>query len=72
MMPPMPVVIPQLSVREIEILGSISQFYTQSEIAEMLNISMHTVRTHTSHIRTKFGVGDIRHAVRRAREVGLL
>ena len=42
--------------REIELLQLICQGYTNLEIAEVLNISSHTVKTHVASILLKFGV----------------
>lgn len=61
-----------LSPRELEVMKLIEGFYTKTEIAEMLFISVHTVKAHVAHIRTKLGVNDIRHGVRRLREIGVL
>ncbi|MCW3463503.1 response regulator transcription factor [Chitinophaga nivalis] len=46
---------PQLSAREIEILGLIMKGYTNQEIAIQLNISFETVRSHRKNILGKTG-----------------
>ena len=46
----------ELSARELEVLGLVSQGLTDAEIAARLTLSSHTVHRHVSNIRTKLGV----------------
>lgn len=61
----------ELSPRELEVLRLLRTELTGPEIAAELVVSLNTVRTHTKHIFTKFGVTNRRAAVRRAEELGL-
>ena len=47
-----------LSGREMEILSMIAFGATNTEIAQVLNISTHTVKSHVIHIFNKLGVND--------------
>lgn len=49
---------PQLSLREIEIIKLLSFGKSSPEIAEILNISYHTITTHTKNIRRKLGLSS--------------
>ncbi|WP_268799634.1 LuxR C-terminal-related transcriptional regulator [Pseudomonas huanghezhanensis] len=62
----------QLSVREMSVLQLIAQGCSNQEISERLFISLHTVKTHASHINSKLGVERRTQAVARAQEMGLL
>ncbi len=48
----------QLSLREIEIIKLLSFGKSSPEIAEILNISYHTITTHTKNIRRKLGLSS--------------
>jgi LuxR family maltose regulon positive regulatory protein len=61
-----------LSVRELGVLQLIAQGCSNQEISEQLFISLHTVKTHASHINSKLGVERRTQAVARAQELGLL
>lgn len=50
--------IPPLSLREIQVLKYITNGYTNPEIAKILGISPHTVKSHVVHIFNKIGVND--------------
>jgi DNA-binding NarL/FixJ family response regulator len=63
--------LPELSVREVEILDLIAQGHTNAKIAARLYLSPKTVGNHISHIFTKLQVADRAHAIIRAREAGL-
>ena len=54
--PPMPV--SPLTDRETQVLGLIAQGYTNNEIASLLFISPHTVKSHMINIFNKFSVSD--------------
>lgn len=62
----------QLSSRELAVLRLIAQGCSNQEISEQLFISLHTVKTHASHINSKLGVERRTQAVARAKELGLL
>jgi len=61
-----------LSAREEEVLGLIAGGATNSEIAERLFLSPHTVKDHTSSIYRKLNVRNRAEAVQRAQRIGLL
>jgi LuxR family maltose regulon positive regulatory protein len=62
----------QLSARELAVLRLIAQGCSNQEISDQLFISLHTVKTHASHINSKLGVERRTQAVARAKELGLL
>jgi LuxR family maltose regulon positive regulatory protein len=57
---------------EEEILRLISHGLTNQEIADQLVISPHTVKTHATNIYRKLAVDSRRHAIRKARRLGIL
>ncbi|PKA75569.1 LuxR family maltose regulon positive regulatory protein [Pseudomonas tolaasii NCPPB 2192] len=61
-----------LSARELAVLHLIAQGCSNQEISNRLFISLHTVKTHASHINSKLGVERRTQAVARAQEMGLL
>ncbi|WP_285425610.1 LuxR C-terminal-related transcriptional regulator [Pseudomonas sp. efr-133-TYG-103a] len=61
-----------LSARELSVLQLIAQGCSNQEISDRLFISLHTVKTHASHINSKLGVERRTQAVARAQELGLL
>jgi LuxR family maltose regulon positive regulatory protein len=62
----------QLSSRELAVLRLIAQGCSNQQISEQLFISLHTVKTHASHINSKLGVERRTQAVARAKELGVL
>lgn len=56
----------QPTERELSVLELIAQGYTSPQIAEKLNITPHTVRTHTSNLLRAMGVHTRAHAVAEA------
>lgn len=60
-----------LSARELGVLQLIAQGCSNQEISERLFISLHTVKTHASHINSKLGVERRTQAVAKAQELGL-
>lgn len=66
-----PVLFPELSDREREVLTLIAQGLSNTEIAAKLYISGKTVRNHVSNIFAKLQVADRAQAIIRARESGL-
>ncbi|MGY2292564.1 LuxR C-terminal-related transcriptional regulator [Pseudomonas sp. SDO528_S397] len=61
-----------LSTRELAVLQLIAQGCSNQQISNQLFISLHTVKTHASHINSKLGVERRTQAVARAQEMGLL
>jgi DNA-binding NarL/FixJ family response regulator len=62
---------PELTPRELEILGMIARGLTNTSIAERLVVSPKTVRNHISTIFGKLQVAGRAEAIIRAREAGL-
>src|SRR5712692_4790337 len=67
----LPQIFPELTDREREILGLISQGHNNSDIARRLTLSLKTVANHVSNIFSKLQVADRAQAIIRAREAGL-
>src|SRR5471032_3310305 len=67
-----PVGAEHLSTRELAVLRLIAQGCSNQEISDQLFISLHTVKTHASHINSKLGVERRTQAVARAKELGVL
>jgi LuxR family maltose regulon positive regulatory protein len=61
-----------LTDREVDVLQLLAARYTNKEIASRLQISRHTVTSHTVNIYQKLQVTGRRDAAQRARELGLL
>jgi DNA-binding NarL/FixJ family response regulator len=61
-----------LTPRELEVLVLVAEGLSNSEIAETLFVSSHTVKTHLSHILDKVGARDRVHAVIYAYEAGII
>jgi len=66
-----PVLFPELTDREREILELLARGKTNSEIARTLVVSPKTVRNHVSNVFTKLQVRDRGDAIARARDAGL-
>ena len=66
-----PVLFPELSDREREVLELIARGMSNSDIARTLVVSPKTVRNHVSNIFTKLQVTDRADAIVRARKAGL-
>ena len=69
---PAPVAVEKLSGRELEVLRHVSSLESNSEIAEAMYLSIHTVKTHIRHILNKLGVQHRAEAVRMALRLELL
>jgi ATP/maltotriose-dependent transcriptional regulator MalT len=54
------------------VLGLIADGQTNPEIADLLHISKHTVKEHSSSLYRKLGVRNRAEAVQRAQRLGLL
>lgn len=61
-----------LTEREREVLLLVARGATNREIAEVLHLSPHTVKEHTSALYRKLGARNRAEAVQRAQRVGLL
>jgi len=61
-----------LTPREHEILGLIAAGLSNREIGEKLFVSENTVKTHSSRVFQKLGVGRRTQAVQRGKELGLI
>ena len=61
-----------LSKREVEILRLIGEGLSNQEISDLLVITLHTVKKHSSNIFEKLGVNSRTQAVARAHQLGLL
>jgi LuxR family maltose regulon positive regulatory protein len=61
-----------LTDRELEVLRHLPSRRSNAEIAEVLYVSVNTVKTHVKHIYGKLGANDRDDAVRRAQDLRLL
>ncbi len=61
-----------LSEREMDVLILLSTGLSNHDIAEKLFISKDTVKSHLKNINLKLNTGDRKHAVEKARKLGLL
>ena len=66
-----PVLFPELSDREREVLELIARGMTNTQIARKLVVSPKTVRNHASNVFTKLQVSDRAEAIKRAQDAGL-
>lgn len=66
-----PILFPELTDREREVLELVARGLPNSQIARRLVISTKTVRNHVSNVFTKLQVRDRSEAVERARRAGL-
>ncbi|MEU8225695.1 LuxR C-terminal-related transcriptional regulator [Kribbella sp. NPDC048915] len=62
----------QLTPKELEVLGHLSELLTTEEIALTMFVSVNTVRTHIRNILRKLAVSRRNEAVRRARALSLI
>ena len=61
-----------LSDREREVLGLMADGKTNPEIGDVLHLSRHTVKEHSSALYRKLGVRNRTEAVQRAQRLGLV
>ncbi len=66
-----PLVFPQLTEREREVLDLVAQGRSNTAIAAKLGLSQKTIRNHVSNILTKLQVADRAQAIVQARDAGL-
>jgi DNA-binding NarL/FixJ family response regulator len=62
---------PELTDREIEVLGLVARGYNNTDIARRLHLSDKTIRNHISNVFPKMHVNDCAQAIARARDAGL-
>jgi len=67
-----PALIEPLTERELDVLEKLASGHSNRKIAEVLFVSVGTVKTHARHIYEKLSVNNRTHAVARARELGIL
>ena len=61
-----------ISARELEVLQEIAAGHSNKEIAQRLQVSPNTVKTHVARLLEKLGAKRRTDALRRARELGLM
>ncbi|MCY1380314.1 HTH-type transcriptional regulator MalT [compost metagenome] len=62
----------RLSQREIEVLELVALGNSNQQIADLLFISLHTVKTHARRINGKLGVARRTQAVAKAKTLGIV
>jgi DNA-binding NarL/FixJ family response regulator len=67
-----PPLVAPLTPRELEVLVLVANGRSNSEIAEAIFVTSHTVKTHLSHVLDKLGARDRVHAVIYAYEAGIV
>jgi DNA-binding CsgD family transcriptional regulator len=61
-----------ISPRELEVLHEIAAGHSNNEIAERLNVSPHTVKTHVARLFDKLDARRRAEAINKARELGIV
>ena len=61
-----------LSAREMELLGALAHGRSNKEIARMLDVGTETIKWHMKNLLSKLNAANRRHAVDRARLLGIL
>jgi LuxR family maltose regulon positive regulatory protein len=61
-----------LTAREMEVLSLMCEGYSNQKIADVMIVSVNTVKKHTSNIYSKLGVRNRAQAVLKAREIDLI
>jgi LuxR family maltose regulon positive regulatory protein len=67
-----PLLVEELSPRELEVLRHLAEMLSTAEIAAAMFVSVNTVRTHVRAVLRKLGATRRNEAVRRARELEIL
>lgn len=67
-----PEIVPELTVRQLEVLGLLSKGKPARKISEELHLSETTVRNHIRGLLQVFGATSQLQALARARQAGLL
>ncbi len=62
---------PELTDRERDVLAGLARGLTNQDVADLMELSLKTVRNHVSSILTKLRVVDRAEAISRARDAGL-
>jgi DNA-binding NarL/FixJ family response regulator len=62
----------RLTDREQEVLRALAEGHSNQEIADVLNVSENTIRTHTSHLYDKLDVASAREAISLAWQSGFM
>lgn len=62
----------ELSKRELEVLELLAAGHSNQEIANLLFVSLNTVKTHTSNLFSKLGVSRRTQAVQKGKELRLI
>ena len=68
----LPAIFTSLSERQLQVLLEMAKGFTNKEIASVLNISNHTVKTHIAHLFSVFRVSSRVECVQKARSMGVL
>jgi len=61
-----------ISSRQLEVLSLISKGFSNIEISEKLNLSVHTIKSHSSNLYTLFGVENRTHCVSEAKRLKII
>ena len=61
-----------ISAREMEVLNEVVAGRTNKEIARLLDLSPHTVKTHLSNLYQKLGAARRTDAIAKARDLGII
>lgn len=62
----------RLSSREMEVLKLVTEGFTNSQVSQILSISVHTVKSHIINIFNKLGVSDRTQAAVQAIRLGII
>ena len=65
-------IIKSLSPRQVQVLQLVAQGYTSREIAEEIELSVHTVRVHRAQLMQRLNVHNVAELISLAYKAGLL